>query len=180
KLVVSKRYVKIKSVSKNTRFKNGDKLIKDIINSRHTCYIYNAKGWNDCTTYEADASSDPKRGSDSTIMFDLNGKIKYETINPNNGIVSKQTSNAPVCITLAHELIHADRIMRGLQIPNNKKSHNKYITGFNRYHSPIYKDEYVPQEELATVGLLPKNNNDITENQIRKEHGLWLRGGYFS
>lgn len=38
--------------------------------------------------------------------------------------------------------------------------------------------EKAPKEEFATVGLRDNRATDITENQIRAEHGLNLRGAY--
>lgn len=34
------------------------------------------------------------------------------------------------------------------------------------------------KEEVATVGLRYNNKDDITENDLRWEHGLELRGAY--
>ncbi|MGM9812032.1 MAG: hypothetical protein ACI30V_04235 [Muribaculaceae bacterium] len=36
----------------------------------------------------------------------------------------------------------------------------------------------MPKEEAATVGLNYNTSSSITENDIRKEHGLPLRGTY--
>ena len=36
----------------------------------------------------------------------------------------------------------------------------------------------IPKEEAATVGLNYNTSSNITENDIRKEHGLSLRGAY--
>ena len=40
-----------------------------------------------------------------------------------------------------------------------------------------HTDEY-KKEEMATVGLRYHTDQDITENMIRREHGLPMRGGY--
>ena len=48
------------------------------------------------------------------------------------------------------------------------------FTGYNY----TYNTKNVPKEELATVGLKYNKRGDITENMIRKEHGLPLRGAY--
>ncbi len=38
--------------------------------------------------------------------------------------------------------------------------------------------EPMRMEEAATIGLGYEDHQDITENDIRKEHGLPLRGAY--
>ena len=89
---------------------------------------------------------------------------------------------------LAHELVHADRAMRGAVIDNNKTVDYKYQSGWVEkpfifpswsWWSPVYTTEKdIKREELATVGLKYVKKGDITENMIRKEQDLYLRGAY--
>ena len=63
-----------------------------------------------------------------------------------------------------------------------------YYTYCKRYKKIISKNKFKyattritakeRREELATVGINYYKSSDITENMIRKEHGLWLRGAY--
>jgi hypothetical protein len=62
--------------------------------------------------------------------------------------------NRPPFIGLAHELVHA----------------------WNNALGTCCKDD--AQNEKTVVGLLPTNNNPITENAIRVEHGLQMRTSY--
>ena len=108
---------------------------------------------------------------------------------PNSPFVEISNNQTPLYIILAHELIHADRIMKGTFIPYENEETYVYITkpsyeqlsqlpfsiftiAFTNIH--IRRD---PEEDLITIGILP-SENVITENQIRQEHGLRLRGGY--
>ena len=164
------------------KYKNSDKLIKRIINSKYMCTIrIQTKRGNDTTINNRYMAT--SLGSSATVWFNPNFKAKPQTINPKNGVVSQ--IDRPTYIGLAHELIHADRSMRGASISYDKYASYSYVIGysvkfgwFRRTISPIYKTQYVLKEELATVGLKYNKSNDITENQIRKEHGLWLRGAY--
>ena len=76
-------------------------------------------------------------------------------------------------IGLSHELIHADRSMRGVSYDYKVKAPYRYVDGDGK---TIY--ETIRLEESATIGLDYNETGDITENDIRKEHGLPLRGGY--
>ncbi|MDO5151565.1 MAG: RHS repeat-associated core domain-containing protein [Oscillospiraceae bacterium] len=191
KLYISKGYVRIKSYSNRNRFKNGDKLIKEIINSYHECTVVirndgkYVSGFNRCDP-DSDNATVFGQGCNAHVGFDLNSKYQFKTINPNTKVVSKQKNIAPICIVLAHELIHAHRFMRGRGIPDSKRSNYTYKTGIKKKCLGKNKYTYVYQtetknerlEELATVGIKGVKAGDITENMIRKEHGLWLRGAY--
>lgn len=48
----------------------------------------------------------------------------------------------------------------------------------NMFIGTSKRQTYTKKEELATVGLEYNNDNDITENDLRWEHGLRLRGAY--
>jgi hypothetical protein len=103
-------------------------------------------------------------------------------VNPNTGIVEREKNPTPLYITLAHELIHADHYTRGVAIPT-RTDFGKPNTGIywiqtgGTEKNPLMQRKEAPKEELATIGII-KRAGDITENDIRKEHGLWLRGVY--
>ena len=43
----------------------------------------------------------------------------------------------------------------------------------------VFPTKDMPYYKLATIGLQHNKKGDITENMIRKEHGLNLRGAYY-
>lgn len=63
--------------------------------------------------------------------------------------------------------------MRGVAYDYKLKSLYRYIDSEG---NTIY--ENIRMEESATIGLDYNEIGDITENDIRKEQGLPLRGGY--
>ena len=114
-----------------------------------------------------------------TIYFNPNLNPEIWTIDENTGAVYLATR--PTFIGLAHELIHADRDIRGTYIDLSQEtsfSYNYWHDGWF-YSSIKNRSLYVPDEELATIGLMYNDWYwDITENAIRAEHGLPLRGAY--
>ncbi|BBH21385.1 hypothetical protein Back11_27300 [Paenibacillus baekrokdamisoli] len=106
-----------------------------------------------------------------------------QTVDPETGNVSGQ--KRPSYVGLAHELIHADRAMRGAQYEYKEMGTYSYqiktktgsFLGMN-YTEIWRKRQTMPKEELATTGLNYVRKGDITENAIRAEHGLPLRGAY--
>lgn len=111
-------------------------------------------------------------GSDTNVSFDPTSNPSIMTEDPKTGNVSGKTGR-PNQVGLGHELIHAERSMRGAAIDYSK-------TGTHTYKDASGKTvtQTVPQEELATVGLKHNTKKDITENQIRKEQGQNKRGAY--
>lgn len=107
-----------------------------------------------------------------TVYFNPKFDPSIVSVNPKTGYC--EDKKRPSYIGLAHELIHADRYVRGVRISTNKKSKWNYLHVDRTTH--IQRN--VKDEELATVGLRYHKSNDYTENQIRQEHGLWLRGAY--
>ena len=118
--------------------------------------------------------------ADSLIYFNLNYYLRVISIDPETGEMYEKSR--PAYIGLAHELVHADRIMRGVAL-----SENVEITRSVTWHSKFLFftlpgktfDDTAPLEEFYTVGIRKSlRAEDITENMIRAEHGLWLRGAY--
>ena len=107
-------------------------------------------------------------GSDVSVTFNPI-RLQVSTINPKTGRL--QGEMRPAYIGLAHELIHSIRSMKGVADKNDSYATYQYVdfrgkprTGYER------------TEELKTVGL--KKGSKYTENKIRKEHKLNLRGLY--
>ena len=179
-------YVSIKKYRRSFKYEYGDRLIKTIIDSKYLCTITNAT-INQCDPRDDFTCSLMSRGCGSYIFINLKGKVNLKTIDPKTGIVSKNgCKKTPTSIVLAHELIHAYRNIRGRHITGTKKVKYRYkssrsIKYMGRYKFKCvsnYTTAYSTKEELATIGLGYNKSGDITENQIRKEHGLWLRGAY--
>ncbi len=184
-----------KDISLAVRYKNGNELIDRLINSSETVTIdvsstesnhYVADNW-----YNA---ARKRLRSGGIITFNPFIETSYSVINPTTGFVdSKET--APSYIALAHELIHADRAMRGRTLVRSKKYY-KYPVSSSKYHfegsifgifnynldaEVIHRKKSsvkVYKDEIATVGLKYNKKGDITENDIRMEHGFKLRGTY--
>ena len=110
-------------------------------------------------------------GSDANVSLDPTSSPSILTEDPATGNVSG--ASRPNEVGYAHELIHADRSMRGAAIDYS-------TTGTHTYKdaSGATVTQTKPKEELATVGLKHNTKKDITENQIRKEQKQKKRGAY--
>lgn len=110
-------------------------------------------------------------GTDVEVYFDSTSNPDILTVNPKTGTVSGQ--KRPSQVGLAHELIHGERSMRGEAINYGEWGTYSYIDAYN--HTIM---ESIRKEEAATVGIKYYSNRDITENDIRKEQRINLRGAY--
>ena len=113
----------------------------------------------------------------------LKESVRYYTADPKTGRVSRETTPTASHIILAHELIHADRNAHGVAIPDIHVDGGLQV--INREWHAFRDRNGVVQlvraltEEMITTGLPLDNRRwDITENDIRIEHGFWLRGVY--
>jgi NleD-like pathogen effector protein (putative zinc metallopeptidase) len=111
-------------------------------------------------------------GSDANVYFDPTSNPSIPTKNPTTGNVTPQTGR-PNQIGLGHELVHAERSMRGAAINYSTPGTFSYKNATGTTVS-----QTVPQEELAAVGLQHNATNDITENNLRNEQGVDERGAY--
>jgi len=110
--------------------------------------------------------------------------IRPPTLNPRTGNVAP--SSRPAFIGLGHELIHAERASRGLVFGEDEKadftfqiSRQRRFWLFGRWITNYQTIEDVLKEELATIGLgFHDDCCDITENDLRYEHGLNPRGAF--
>ena len=93
---------------------------------------------------------------------------------------------APTFMVLGHELIHADRAMRGVSIRSSVTTEIQvpvYRAPLNpmRVISDVRYATHrrIPHEELATIGIGNRHRSEcITENMLRAEHGLRPRASW--
>ena len=84
----------------------------------------------------------------------------------------------PAHIILAHELIHADRAMRGVTIPLYQGDSISLETARAIFGTRTITHTF-QLEEMATIGIGNHHTaNCITENMIRSEHGLAPRASH--
>jgi hypothetical protein len=106
----------------------------------------------------------------------------------NDGALEREET--PNQILLGHELIHADRITRGVSA---SRGTSRYHHGFGEHNYPheryngegIYEGGATAKEDIFNIGLTPQDEevvnpdeDPITENDLRDEHGLHRRVGY--
>ena len=178
-----------KDVILAVRYESGNELLERLINSSHVINIEVIDG-NDGNAYSTDNydnSINPDIGSGGTVYFNPMKDIQIKTVNSNSGYVSMK--KRPSYIGLGHELIHADRAARGVNLGSHKISYfyksrmDRDKTVFSEIISTLLKTTSVREarsakEEVATVGLRYNKKDDITENDLRWEHRLELRGAY--
>jgi len=103
----------------------------------------------------------PNEGT--SVMLEYNPNIAVTT--DKNGVPSVVIDRKEAFICLAHELIHAYKIMKG--------------TNLGRSMDPSSKDYESYRDELKTIGLGKYQSHRFTENNIRKEQGLNPRNEYY-
>ena len=143
---------------------NGNRLIRRIINHDRTVRIELQR----------------QRGNFALVRNNQNAQVFYNpdadplipTREHNSDIVRMRT-RAPE-IGLAHELIHADRAIRGRLLSGR----SNWGFRFRDDRGTRWRVVSTLREELATIGLRYHGTNDVTENQIRGERGNRLRGAY--
>jgi len=151
-------------------FSNGNKLINRLINSNKTCHIFVGSG-NDFTTRINYNNSLNGKGTNAKVTYNPNSNVNVLTMNAKKGkgVITKM----PVYQVLGHELIHADHAMRGISYDHSKTSNYTYINGSGKISTANARDE-----ELTTVGIKASEWDNVTENQLRAEHGLPKRIKY--
>ena len=180
-------YISSYANEEDIKYENGNTLISRLIDDQHTCKIEANRGSKEMYTTHLSGSENPYNGNGIgvEIFYDPMWQPDNLTVDPITGNATAQTAEDH--ISLAHELIHADRAMRGEAIPYDKTSTYKYqVNTVEKYFifpswswiEKKYQSQTRPQEELATVGLKHVKKGDITENHIRKEQGVNLRAAY--
>jgi len=162
---------------------HGNALIERMIASPHTTRISITNGRSihvgDSDTMFHNVG---RGGSGGRIFFNPNTDY-YTYIFDAYGIATLR--KVPTFIVLGHEMIHADRAMRGVSIRSSVTSEIQvpvYRAQFNpmRLVSDVrYATHTVPREELAAIGIGHSHRIEcITENMLRTEHGLRPRASW--
>ena len=159
----------------NLRFPGGNELIERMLVSAHVVTINLSSGAN-VFRFNITNATNPEIGTGGRIYFNPTS-IGYTYTRNQAGITS--FTRAPVVTILAHELIHADRAMRGAIIPLSQTADITIQMERARFsplrmHSPTRSiiHHNILLEEWATIGLGHFTDICITENMIRREHGL--------
>ncbi|MDE7345751.1 MAG: hypothetical protein K2N48_03305 [Muribaculaceae bacterium] len=163
--------IKIASTGEGNK-SNGTRLIRNLNSSSKRMIIQPTSGSNG-EKRESNIDSSNGKGTNTTVLFNSDS-------NPDIPIFDKKTSRVisgsrPSYIGLAHEMIHAERDMRGVSFDTSEEEYHS----FTNLHGEA-DVERIPKEESATVGFNHIIKNGITENAIRQELGLPLRGTYRS
>ena len=184
-------FVMIDGVSDNeSSYVYSNQLVKSIINSGSVCTINESYS----ETNQVDYANKGEYGD----LEELYAENQYNGIgisadiyiNPTNftthmlglklseeGLWESQLEEKPnPMIIVAHELVHAQRIMQGRAIDNRNGLTGEYSYYDNTKKKKIATSAYF--EELVTVGLVDFGNQPINENSIRAEHGLSIRSVY--
>ena len=188
-----KKKTKVKIEKKiDGKLKNGNKLIQRMIdNKKHTVTVRNTAVFK-AVPINSNNVFETKKGSGSTVHFNLKKAPKTLCyINGKNGNV--EWTPTPVHIALAHEMIHAERNMRGVRKKGDESNfpftykvpEKKSFLFWSWTGSKTIKVKDVPREEMAVIGLTNTTKvwnhhtkDDVTENMIRDDHGLKKRGAW--
>lgn len=114
------------------------------------------------------------KGTNTTVIFNPDFNPDIPELDEATGYVVN--GKRPAFIGLAHEMIHADRGMRGVAFDYTQLEFHSFINDIGEADV-----EALPREEAATVGfnyIDRIKSFNITENTIRKESGLRPRGAY--
>ncbi|MBQ8940723.1 MAG: hypothetical protein IJ062_02725, partial [Firmicutes bacterium] len=123
-------------------------------------------------------NGEPGLGSDVDIILQKGTVSHFVEESPGSNVAELQLEDETF-IVLAHELIHASEYMSGTTLPGNLLYRYSFYTK-NWYGKLVKKKELYAHkiDEYIVVGLILDNDNRITENKIRKEHGLPKRMAY--
>jgi len=146
----------------------GTDLISSLIGNERTTTIHVEHNKDNSETDLNPNNATNGVGSDVSVTFNPI-RLQVSTINPKTGRL--QGEMRPAYIGLAHELIHSIRSMKGVADKNDSYATYQYVDFRGKTRTG-----YERTEELKTVGL--KKGSKYTENKIRKEHKLNLRGLY--
>ena len=164
--------IKIASIG-NGKKSAGTRLIQRINSSKRimTINVTSKTADGNSETDDNPANAINGIGSNVNVYFDPNSNPLIPTLNAKTGRVNGE--KRPAHVGLAHELIHGDRSMRGVAIDYSENATYTYTNSRGQRVKQSLK-----KEEAATIGLKHVKKDDITENDIRKEQGLKLRGAY--
>ena len=170
-LAYGSRQIKIASLAKSgTETKvDGTRLLRRLNNSDQTVTIQFGTEWQEKDDNSADAVNGV--GSDAIVDFAPSHLPDLPVIDASTGEVVDRQSNAVT--NFGHELIHAERSMRGEAIDYSEDGTHTYSDGKGGTETNT-----APKEELATTGVAYTKPKDITENDLRKEQGKEQRATY--
>ena len=183
KLVRKNGKVRIAERATDSSLSAGDELIERIINSEFTCTVALKKSGTNNTLRKNAEASENGTGCDASVTICSNTADDEVATYSDDVFGTLENSGRPLYIGLAHELIHADRAMRGVSMSLTETQEQYY----NYYNKETGKVELHKRttlvNEMQTIGIYakgyPLDKSSITENQIRMEHGLPLRGAHF-
>jgi len=172
------------SATGNLSFAHGNRLLRRMIASKHTVTIDISQGHGiNIFLFDPTHASTRGVGTGGAIYFDPSSTTNTYTANT-RGISSREI--VPTNMILAHELIHADRAMRGVVIPTYQM--DTVTLQLERASlSPMRLSgsqtrivtHTLHRDEMATIGIRHHSASDITENMIRSEHGLRRRSSHY-
>jgi len=168
--------------------KNGNALVERMISSSHTATIeFTSTRGNSCrymgySTQGYLQANGNGTGVSSTVFFNPSVGADVPVTVPTRYSNFTEMRETPLHIILGHELIHADRFMRGRSLVNLK--FGKEVSHTYRLTTGMFSTTKVTQtvlmDELVAIGIKTHGprRGDITENMLRREHNLWERVGY--
>ena len=183
KLACENGRVYIAEYSTENSLSAGNELIERIINSEYNCTVcISYEGGNNAIKGDVDNATNGV-GCDAVVSIDLSTYNNEMATYSDETYGTLDNDGRPLHIGLAHELIHADRYMRGVAVSNSEK-HTQYYDYYNKSTGKVEQHSRVTKvEEMQTIGIYakgyPLDRLSITENQIRAEHGLPMRGAHF-
>ena len=146
----------------------GTSLIADIIGDKHLMRIeMDSEQGNHVSDIEKENASNGK-GTDVNVNFAPSNRL-VSTINPKNKWL--YAAGRPSYIGLAHELVHGIRDMHGEAINYDIMVDHSVLNYKGK--KKILKAR---KEELLVIGVMGNYKN--TENKIRREHNLNMRGAH--
>ena len=175
--------------SSDLQFEYGNTLIERLMAADHVVTIHLFSG---ASEFRADcrheAAMTPGLGSGGIVRFNPANALTRTTvsINPSTGLAENEIGMY-AHIVLGHELIHADRSMRGVMLPHASTALYSFEAARLRFSparitggSTRTVTHRIRVEELATIGLARYTSMCITENMIRQEHGIARRGSHLA
>ena len=183
KLVRENGKVRIAERATDSSLSAGDELIERIINSEFTCTVALGKSGSNGTLPSDTEASQNGTGCNAIVNIYLDTADDQMATYSDDVFGTLENSGRPLYIALAHELIHADRDMRGVSLPNVEDT-EQYYDYYNKATGKIEQHHRKTiANEMQTIGIYvkghPLDELSITENQIRMEHRLPLRGAHF-
>ncbi|MDE6522562.1 MAG: hypothetical protein K2L17_07080 [Muribaculaceae bacterium] len=163
--------IKIGSMGNGNK-STGTRLIRRLNSSAKTMTIVPTNNSNG-EKRESNIDSTNGKGTNTTVLFNPDSDPDIPILDKNTGNVI--SGRRPSYIGLAHEMIHADRDMRGEAFYSSEEEYHSFTDKYGNCDV-----ERIPKEEAATIGFNHIKKNGITENAIRKESGIPPRGTYRS